>query len=75
MFDSLDARTIMKQKVASDQGRAIRNKRFSTNEHVNGEIKDQMRLRQFHHRGKDKVKTITCLTAIAYNFRRLAAVS
>lgn len=75
MFDSLDERCEMKQRVASAVGREIRNKRFSTNEHVNGEIKEQMNLRQFYHRGRDKVRTISCLTAIAYNFRRLAAVS
>lgn len=72
---SLDARQRMNQKVASDLGRKIRNQRFSTGEHVNGEIKDQMRIRQFHHRGKNKVETMAALIATAYNFRRLAAVS
>lgn len=75
MIDSVDARKAMAANVASAEGRAIRNKRFSTNEHVNAEIKDRMGLRQFFHRGKDKVRTIACLTAIGYNFRRLAAVS
>jgi hypothetical protein len=75
MIDSLDARQRMQKRVASDTGRVIRNKRFSTNEHVNAEIKDQMHLRQFYHRGLNKVKTMSCLTAIGYNFRRLAAVS
>jgi transposase len=74
-FDSVDARERMKQKVASDFGRKIRNQRFSTGEHINGEIKDQMRFRQFHHRGKNKVETIAAIIATAYNFRRLAAVS
>lgn len=75
MIDSVDARNAMAAKVASPEGRAIRNRRFSTNEHVNAEIKDRMGLRQFFHRGRDKVRTIACLTAIGYNFRRLAAVS
>jgi transposase len=75
MIESLEARQSMRTKVASDLGRQIRNKRFSTSEHVNGEIKDRMNLRQFYHRGTQKVKTISFLTAIGYNFRRLAAVS
>lgn len=74
-FDSVDARERMKQKVASDFGRKIRNQRFSTGEHINGEIKDPMRVRQFYHRGKKKVETMAALIATAYNFRRLAAVS
>lgn len=73
--DSYQARLRMREKVASQDGTAKRNLRFSTGEHVNGEIKDQMRLRQFFHRGKDKLQTISALAAIGYNFRRLAAVS
>lgn len=72
---SYQARMRMREKVRSEEGRARRNQRFSTGEHVNAEIKDQMRVRQFHHCGKERVHTISALIATAYNLRRLAAVS
>jgi len=73
-FKALPYSLKMKRKVASDEGRQRRTERFATNEHVFGEIKDHMNLRKFHHRGKKKIKTIWCITAISYNFRRLASL-
>src|SRR4029079_12539638 len=63
-MDSYKARMHMREKVASEEGKTRRNQRFATGEHVNGEIKDRMVIRQFHHRTKNRLETIPALIAI-----------
>ena len=65
----------MREKVRSDEGRRIYGKRASSVEPVFGTIKAAMGLRQFLLRGIAKVRIEWDLAAVAYNMRRLWAMT
>jgi hypothetical protein len=65
----------MREKLQTEEGRRIYNKRKSTSEPVFGIIKSAMGFRQCLLRGLAKVTGEWSLVALAYNFRRLWKLS
>ena len=64
----------MKEKIESEDGRALYSKRKQTVEPVFGVIKAAMGFRQFLLRGIEKVRGEWQLVTLAYNFKRLATL-
>lgn len=64
-------RKAMKEKLQSEEGRALYGKRWSTVEPVFGTIKAAMGFRHFSLRGLAKARGEWQLVCLAYNFRRL----
>jgi transposase len=65
----------MKSKMETDEARKLYAKRKQTVEPAFGIIKAVMGFRHFHLRGLEKVSTEWSLVALAYNFKRLHALS
>ena len=61
----------MKDKLASDEGKAIYKKRASTIETIFGIIKSVLGFRGFSLRGKEKVTGEWELVCLSYNIKRL----
>jgi len=74
-LETTELRLQMREKVASKQGKRRYADRACVIEHVFGEIKEILNLRRFYHRGLEMVQTIWAVTAMAYNLRKLAAVT
>ncbi len=65
----------MKSKMETDEARKLYAKRKQTVEPVFGIIKAVLGFRHFHLRGLEKVSTEWSLVALAYNMKRLYALS
>jgi len=65
----------MQSKMKTDEARKLYAKRKQTVEPVFGIIKAVLGFRHFHLRGLEKVSTEWSLVALAYNFKRLYALS
>jgi len=61
----------MREKLASEEGKAIYKKRASTVETVFGVIKSALGFREFSLRGIDKVTNEWSLVCLSYNLKRL----
>ena len=75
MVTSVDPVTEMKHRLKTIAGKAIYAKRKSTIEPVFGIIKAVMGFRQFLLRGLNKVAGEWDLVCIAYNLKRMYALS
>jgi transposase len=60
-----------REHLKSEQGMELRRRRGMEIESCFGDIKHNMRLRRFHLRGKQKVKTEFTLLAMAHNIRKV----
>ena len=65
----------MKSKMETDEARKLYAKRKQTVEPVFGIIKSVLGFRHFHLRGLENVSTEWSLVALAYNVKRLYALS
>lgn len=72
-FQLLEYRRQARENLTSEQGVALRKKRAVDVETVFGNIKQNMRFRRFHLRGREKVNTEWGLVCIAHNMRKLAS--
>jgi transposase len=61
----------MRRKLRTKQGRALYKHRMTSVEPVFGFIKEQLHLRQFLHRGIDKVRSIWRFTCAVHNLLKL----
>jgi len=61
----------MRDKLDSDEGKAIYRRRMATAEPVNGDMQKNRRFSQFSVRGLPKVTLDYILLAIAHNIRKI----
>ena len=73
--DDADAVTRMVHRLRTPEGRALYARRKSTVETVFGVIKETMGFRRFHLRGLEAVRGEWTLTCLAWNLKRMHALS
>jgi len=68
--DDTDATFAWRQRMATEEAKAIYKQRGSTIETINGDLAEHRQLRQFPVRGSPKVRCVGLLMAITFNFLR-----